>query len=61
MSNLELAEKARVIWRRHRNADSRPSNDERDVLLKAYYASVLPRDPDFNVYQWVEDGYPPAV
>ncbi len=57
MTYNELIAEARRLWRKYRNG-GRPTSDERDTLLEAYYASVLPRDPDYSVYQWVEDGFP---
>lgn len=52
-----LAIRAVVLWRRFRTG-GRPNEQERSVLREAYWASCLPKDPDYNVYQWVEDGFP---
>lgn len=59
MDKVALKSRALQVWRRHRGRDTSPTQDERDVLVQAYYAGVLPRDPDFSVSQWVEDGCPP--
>lgn len=57
MERSQLVQQSKIIWARCRGGDS-PTQTERDVLLEAYWASVLPEDPDYSVYQWVEDGFP---
>lgn len=57
MTRQELITKARDLWRRYRNG-GRPTEAERGILLQAYYDNALPKDPDYSVYQWVEDGFP---
>lgn len=49
---------ARQLWLRYRSSTSRPNEDERKILINAYWASLLPDDPDYSVPQWVEDGFP---
>ena len=61
MDRLELKDKALKVWRRYRGRDARPTQLERDLLLQAYYTGALPRDPDYSVSQWVEDGFPPFI
>ena len=52
-----LRTKAHKLWMKYRRG-GRPTQPERDVLTAAYHESVLPRDEDYNVSQWVEDGFP---
>ena len=49
---------ARTIWLRCRRDESAPSATARETMRAAYWANVLPTDPDFDVAQWVEDGCP---
>jgi hypothetical protein len=49
---------ARRLWQKYRNGGGRPDQEERDFLREAYWDGILPRDPDYNVSQWVEDGFP---
>lgn len=53
----QLREKAKEIWRRYRSGGS-PSEAEKSTMRSAYYDSLLPKDPDYSVGQWVEDGFP---
>ena len=57
-SDTVLRFKARQLWLRYRSSESRPTEDERKLLTEAYWACVLPDDYDYNVAQWVEDGFP---
>ena len=34
------------------------STDERNMMYNAYHTSTLPKDVDYNLYQWVEDNCP---
>jgi hypothetical protein len=57
MTHEELREKAKLAWKKHRN-NQRLEQSDKDVLIDAYWASVLPVDSDYDVGQWVEDGFP---
>lgn len=58
MANKQaLALQARDLWRKYRNG-GRPSESERSTLRDAYWSGCLPKDPDYSVAQWVEDGFP---
>jgi len=58
MSNQELRSAASDIWQRYRNG-GRPDEREREIFTHAYWAGVLPRDPNYgDLGQWVEDGFP---
>ena len=61
MTREELVKRAREIWQRARWSTIPLNNDERAIMLDAYWSSVLPSDPDFNLGQWVEDGFPVIV
>ena len=57
MTNQDLRARAHDVWRRYR-CGGRPNAEERAVLVSAYWASCLPKDPDYSVAQWVEDNFP---
>ena len=48
---------ARRLWQKYRSG-GRPNQEERDFLRDAYWSGLLPKDPDYSVAQWVEDGFP---
>lgn len=52
-----LAAKALRIWRKVR-AGARLTTAERGAMKLAYWEGMLPRDGDYSVAQWVEDGCP---
>lgn len=54
----ELALNALNVWRRYRGTDRHPTQADMDVLRSAYWEGCLPKDPDYSVAQWVEDGFP---
>lgn len=58
MSNEEFRIAAYEIWRHLRGTDMHPTEAEKKVLLAAYWESCLPKDPDYSLEQWVEDGFP---
>ena len=35
------------------------SREEKDACIDAYYSNELPKDKDYSVAQWVEDGCNP--
>lgn len=53
-----LALRALETWRRYRGTDKHPTQEDMDTLRNAYWAGCLPKDPDYCVAQWVEDGCP---
>lgn len=57
MNRIQLTAKSKEIWLKYRSGGV-PDQDERKVMLDAYWENVLPRDPDYSVVQWVEDGFP---
>lgn len=58
MNRVELKDKALKVWRRHRARNTSVTQSERDIMVQAYWDNALPRDPEYNVSQWVEDGCP---
>ena len=58
MTNEELRAAALEIWHRIKRGNTRLEKHEESVMNQAYYAGVLPKDPDYSVAQWVEDGMP---
>ncbi len=58
MDKQELSRESFILWRQYRNG-GQPNEAERALLREAYAAGALPKDADYNVYQWVEDGFPP--
>lgn len=57
LEKIELGRKATAIWAQYRRGHDL-TDEDMSVLRQAYYMSVLPRDPDFSVYEWVERGFP---
>lgn len=54
--NERLRREARRVWLKYRNRlECAPTRRESATLINAYYAGVLPRDPDYSPHQWVED------
>lgn len=58
MTREELRARAREVWLDYREDNIYPTDRGKSILRNAYYESVLPRDPDFSVAQWVEDCFP---
>lgn len=52
-----LREKAAEIWGRFRRGQGLDPAD-RANMIDAYWAHDLPDDPNYDLYQWVEDGMP---
>lgn len=55
----DYKEQAAKIWRKYKprldvGESPFPSKEERRILLDAYWANQLPRDPDYSVFEWVE-------
>ena len=46
-------------WRRCNRGASRPSPEDREIFRAAYWSGALPKDSIYDLYQWVEDGFPP--
>lgn len=58
MSLEKLKERAKVIWYKTDRGHTKLTREERATMLEAYWAGALPKDPDYDVGQWVEDGCP---
>lgn len=52
-----LSLKAKAIWAAAKRGDE-ISNEDVDTMKLAYHANVLPKDPEYNVYEWVEEDCP---
>lgn len=52
-----LNAKALRIWTKCKRG-GRATASERGAMLLAYWNNVLPRDANYSVSQWVEDGCP---
>lgn len=53
----KLVQRVEKLWLKY-SRGGRPTEREKELFREAYYENSLPNDPDYNVYQWVEDGFP---
>jgi hypothetical protein len=59
LTTAQTREKAKEAWARaKRHRQSRLGEEDRHVLTMAYWQGCLPKDDDYSVAQWVEDGFP---
>lgn len=58
MNLPDVRKKASEIWKSSRRGRKPLTQDEKETLRDAYWCSALPRDPDYDLGQWVEDGMP---
>ena len=51
------AKQAKKLWLKAKKGGSL-TLEEKTLMRMSYYSCTLPHDDVFNVYQWVEDGFP---
>lgn len=57
---LSPRERSLRIFQRCRQG-RRPTKPERRLLIDLYWSGQLPRDTNYSLYQWVEDGFPEVM